>query len=180
MNDNVCFNCGGTGGLPCNRCFGMGQAICNRCNGSGHVIAGGLFSGPGIPGGGRLFKGGPRMPSNIPLGGSRPCRKCDATGKVFCRKCNGSGVVYCLKCQGTGRYAPRQRTSYEEPKIYGTVKWYNADKGFGFIQPDDGSPDVHVGRKNLQNASTLQSGDRVAYHKRDGTKGPWAASVDKV
>lgn len=180
MNDGTCSNCGGRGALPCNRCAATGRMRCNKCEGTGHVIVGGLFSGPGIPGGPRLYKGGPRAPSNIPLGGSKPCRKCDTTGYVPCPKCNSSGWVMCLKCQGSGRYQhSRQHYAHEESQSYGTVKWYNSEKGFGFIQPDDGDADVHVSQKNLDGVTSLKPGDRVSYAKRSGTKGPWAAAVKK-
>jgi len=47
----------------------------------------------------------------------------------------------------------------------GTVKWFNADKGFGFIQPQDGSKDVFVHITALQAAgiSTLNDGQTVTY-----------------
>jgi len=62
-------------------------------------------------------------------------------------------------------------------RVTGTVKFYNKDKGFGFITPDSGEPDVHVNQKNLQEATDLHQGDRVEFVSRKGDKGPWAAAV---
>lgn len=56
---------------------------------------------------------------------------------------------------------------------HGIVKWFNATKGFGFIQPDDGSKDVFVHITQVQRAGldTLTDGQKVAYEletRRDG------------
>jgi len=47
----------------------------------------------------------------------------------------------------------------------GTVKWFNATKGYGFIQPEDGSPDVfvHVSAVERAGMDTLQEGQKVSY-----------------
>ena len=47
----------------------------------------------------------------------------------------------------------------------GTVKWFNATKGFGFIQPDDGSADVfvHISAVERAGLSTLNEGQQVEY-----------------
>ncbi|APO68079.1 cold shock protein CspA 3 [Rhizobium gallicum] len=47
----------------------------------------------------------------------------------------------------------------------GTVKWFNPDKGFGFIQPDDGSTDafVHISAVQRSGLSGLQEGQKVSY-----------------
>ena len=47
----------------------------------------------------------------------------------------------------------------------GTVKWFNATKGYGFIQPDDGSKDVfvHISAVERAGMSTLNEGQRVSY-----------------
>lgn len=67
-----------------------------------------------------------------------------------------------------------------EARIGGTVKWYDSAKGFGFIAPDSGGPDVHVSQKNLQGIASLRQGDRVEFVAKQGGKGPWAASVTRV
>jgi CspA family cold shock protein len=47
----------------------------------------------------------------------------------------------------------------------GTVKWFNATKGFGFIQPDNGGPDVFVHASAVERSSlgSLQEGQKISY-----------------
>jgi cold shock protein len=47
----------------------------------------------------------------------------------------------------------------------GTVKWFNPDKGFGFIQPDDGSKDafVHISALDKAGLNNLKEGQRISY-----------------
>jgi CspA family cold shock protein len=63
----------------------------------------------------------------------------------------------------------------------GTVKWFNADKGFGFIQQDDGGPDVFVHFSAIQSTGfkELQEGDKVEYDVTQGPKGPQAEQVHR-
>ena len=61
----------------------------------------------------------------------------------------------------------------------GTVKWFNGDKGFGFIAPEDGSPDVfaHFSAINSTGFRSLNEGDRVSYETQQGPKGLQAANI---
>lgn len=61
----------------------------------------------------------------------------------------------------------------------GTVKWFNADKGFGFIAPDDGSADVFVHFSAIESSGyrTLEENQKVDYSVTQGPKGPQAAQV---
>ncbi|MFF5972204.1 cold-shock protein [Streptomyces sp. NPDC012769] len=60
----------------------------------------------------------------------------------------------------------------------GIVKWFNAEKGFGFIAPDDGGPDAFVPASALPGGSgSLEDNQRVEYELAEGTKGP---QVEKV
>jgi CspA family cold shock protein len=61
----------------------------------------------------------------------------------------------------------------------GTVKWFNADKGFGFIAPDDGTADVFVHHSVIQadGYRSLQDNQRVEYTSTQGAKGPQAEQV---
>jgi CspA family cold shock protein len=60
----------------------------------------------------------------------------------------------------------------------GTVKWFNADKGFGFISPESG-PDVFVHFSAIQTSGyrTLEEGQTVEFDVVEGPKGPQAANV---
>ena len=64
-------------------------------------------------------------------------------------------------------------------KITGLVKWFNADKGFGFITPDNGSKDVFVHFSAIQSNDfrTLDEGQKVEFSVEDGAKGPAASNV---
>jgi len=64
----------------------------------------------------------------------------------------------------------------------GTVKWFNAQKGYGFIQPDDGSKDVFVHHTAIQAEGfrDLNEGDRIEFAVEPGDKGPKAAMVTKL
>ncbi|TVQ34627.1 MAG: cold-shock protein [Geminicoccaceae bacterium] len=60
----------------------------------------------------------------------------------------------------------------------GTVKWFDTTKGYGFIQPDDGSKDAFVHITEVQRAGldTLQEGQKVTYELVTGRGGKLAAS----
>jgi CspA family cold shock protein len=61
----------------------------------------------------------------------------------------------------------------------GTVKWFNANKGYGFIQPESGD-DVFVHASAIQDGGTLQDGQAVEFDITQGQKGPQAANVRAV
>jgi CspA family cold shock protein len=64
----------------------------------------------------------------------------------------------------------------------GTVKWFNGDKGFGFIAPDGGAPDVFVHFSEIGGSGfrTLQENQRVEFEVEQGAKGPQAVRVTVV
>ena len=64
----------------------------------------------------------------------------------------------------------------------GTVKWFNNDKGFGFITPDEGGKDLFVHHSAIQGSGfrTLADGARVTYEAEDGPKGPKAINVEHI
>ncbi len=62
----------------------------------------------------------------------------------------------------------------------GTVKWFNADKGFGFITPEDGDKDLFVHHSEIQMGggyATLSDGQAVEFEVGQGQKGPCANKV---
>jgi cold shock protein len=61
----------------------------------------------------------------------------------------------------------------------GTVKWFNDQKGYGFIQPDEGGKDlfVHFSEISGQGFRSLTEGTKVTYEARQGQKGPEATGV---
>jgi CspA family cold shock protein len=61
----------------------------------------------------------------------------------------------------------------------GTVKWFNNEKGYGFITPDGGGKDLFVHFSNISGEGyrSLQDNQRVEYEERQGRKGPEAANV---
>ncbi|GAB2732895.1 cold-shock protein [Salinifilum aidingensis] len=63
--------------------------------------------------------------------------------------------------------------------IQGTVKWFSAEKGFGFIAPDDGGPDVfvHYSAIDASGFRELSENQAVSYEVTEGPKGPQASTV---
>ena len=63
----------------------------------------------------------------------------------------------------------------------GTVKWFNAEKGFGFITGEDGN-DVfaHFSQINKEGFKTLEEGQAVSFEIVEGARGPQAANVNRI
>jgi CspA family cold shock protein len=64
----------------------------------------------------------------------------------------------------------------------GSVKWFNDDKGFGFITPDEPGKDLFVHQSAIQASGfrTLAEGAKVSFDTEQGTKGPAAANVQVI
>src|SRR6202012_5280528 len=79
------------------------------------------------------------------------------------------------------RGAPPRRGAPTGPSVemQGTVKWYNATKGFGFVAPSEGGKDVFVHASALQRAGVMQlaEGQTIWMNVVQGAKGPEAASI---
>jgi CspA family cold shock protein len=66
--------------------------------------------------------------------------------------------------------------------VQGTVKWFNAEKGFGFIAPDGGEPDVfvHYSAIAADGYRSLDENQRVEFEVTQGQKGPQADQVRPI
>jgi cold shock protein len=82
--------------------------------------------------------------------------------------------------RGGGGGFSRDRDSGPTEEVLGTVKWYNPDKGFGFIGPDNGGKDIFVHASALQRSGLydLTEGAAVRVQVRQGQKGLEAASIE--
>jgi CspA family cold shock protein len=78
-----------------------------------------------------------------------------------------------------GTDSPRKK---ETNMAQGTVKWFNAEKGFGFITQDDGGADVFVHYSAVDGSGyrSLDEGQRVEYVVTQGQKGPQAERVTSL
>lgn len=70
----------------------------------------------------------------------------------------------------------------EAKRTKGRVKWFNDGKGFGFIEPEDGSQDVFVHYSAITGDGyrSLAEGQEVSFEITKGEKGPSAANVQKA
>jgi cold shock protein len=79
---------------------------------------------------------------------------------------------------------PRSGSTGSKDRVMavGTVKWFNAEKGFGFITPDDGGADVfaHFSAIAASGYRTLDENQRVEFEIAQGQKGPQAANIRPV
>ncbi|MEX1062417.1 MAG: cold shock domain-containing protein [Balneolaceae bacterium] len=65
----------------------------------------------------------------------------------------------------------------------GKIKWFNADKGFGFIEPEDGSKDIFVHRNNVEKLGPdegLEENEEVEFSVEEGPKGLSAVNVTSL
>jgi CspA family cold shock protein len=64
----------------------------------------------------------------------------------------------------------------------GVVKWFSAEKGYGFITPDDGGKDLFVHFSEIQGTGyrSLDEGQRVSFEPQEGPKGPQASQVAAI
>jgi len=77
---------------------------------------------------------------------------------------------------------PEVSTAASNPKMTGTVKWFNDAKGFGFITPDDGGEDLfaHFSSIQMNGFKTLKEGQKVAFEIIQGPKGKQALNITAV
>jgi CspA family cold shock protein len=74
------------------------------------------------------------------------------------------------------------RTLEDSQMAIGTVKWFSAEKGYGFITPEDGGRDVFVHFSGIvgEGHRSLDEGERVSFNSEEGDKGPRAVDVKPV
>lgn len=86
-----------------------------------------------------------------------------------------------LRCPGMP-VGIRSKMREVEGMTQGTVKWFNSEKGFGFIAPDGGAADVFVHYSEIQGSGyrSLEENQRVEFNIEQGTKGPQAVGVTAV
>jgi CspA family cold shock protein len=105
----------------------------------------------------------------------------------------GPHVTEVLSVDSSTAISPPRRSSFPQPgsngpasdaavEETGTVKWFNFEKGFGFIARDGGGKDVfvHVSALERSRLATLTEGERVIFDVVEGRKGPEAASIRLV
>jgi CspA family cold shock protein len=79
-----------------------------------------------------------------------------------------------------GYLSDADRCDGEEKTVArGTVKWFNDEKGYGFITPEDGSKDLFVHHSNIlgEGFKSLNEGQQVSFEAGEGRKGPEATAV---
>ena len=77
---------------------------------------------------------------------------------------------------------PRNKEGGLKYMPQGTVKWFNDEKGYGFISPDEGGEDLFVHHTGIAGSGfkTLEEGAKVTYDVAQGKKGMQAQNVDSV
>src|SRR5215213_6792975 len=120
------------------------------------------------------------MPGRPVVTGSGRSRYCAPAGFTFCLATRRSSLSSCHRRQGragVGRYL-QDGGGRDKYMTVGTVKWFNADKGYGFIAPESGE-DVFVHFSAIQSTGyrSLAEGQAVEFDVTSGPKGPQAANV---
>jgi len=64
--------------------------------------------------------------------------------------------------------------------VKGTVKFFNSQKNYGFIEPEDGDEDLFVHASDVEEGAMLNEGDEVEFEQEESEKGPRAVNVEKV
>jgi CspA family cold shock protein len=97
----------------------------------------------------------------------------------LCAFCCGNVASGAPKCEKY--FGPRsvgRRVAWWNTMSQGTVKWFNSQKGFGFIQPDDGSKDVfvHISAVERAGLGSLNEGQKLSFDLERGQQGKTSAT----
>lgn len=108
-------------------------------------------------------------------------QSCETCGKKFIYTVEEQRRLHTL---GMGDYAPTQcptcrQSDMEGVKLIGQIKWYNSEKGYGFITKADGS-EIFFHRSNLSGAHTVSEGQTVEFGIVQTDKGPEAVNVEPL
>jgi CspA family cold shock protein len=100
---------------------------------------------------------------------------------AIARLLHGQKKALLPRLEGTSHSYPGRRKQ-EVIMAQGTVKWFNAEKGFGFITPDEGGADLFVHHSAIETTGfrTLDENQRVSFNVGQGQKGPQATNVTKI
>lgn len=92
----------------------------------------------------------------------------------------GPQIERILSIDETSAAAPSAPAAEPGGSVEGVVKWFNPDKGFGFVQPDNGGKDVflHISIVERAGIGALYEGQRVRLETSAGQKGPQAESIE--
>ena len=79
-------------------------------------------------------------------------------------------------------WGPRNTKGGLQHMAQGTLKWFNGEKGYGFISPDDGGEDLFVHYSGIAGSGfkSLDEGAKVSYEPSEGRKGPQATNVSPL
>ncbi|RMD63302.1 MAG: cold-shock protein, partial [Alphaproteobacteria bacterium] len=112
--------------------------------------------------------------NHIPQGATILCDLCAGT--------KGPQVATVHRIESMPEAPPVPAYDGTTTSVEGTVKFYNQEKGFGFVVPDDGSKDVFISARVLERAGmqSLDPDQRVRMQTRIGQKGPMADSIEVI
>ncbi len=101
---------------------------------------------------------------------------------VVCDMTNGVRGLQVIQIYDIGAAPALEVEGEDSSLLQGTVKFFNSEKGFGFVTPDDGSRDIFVHMKALEKSGLgmLETDQRVRLNVKGGEKGPLAEGVELI